>query len=231
MNYENMSFSELKDLVDERELEVGGDARSKKSLIAALEYADAISETKATLDEAQEAASPVESELEKKLAKLVPGPDTRIVFGRDYTRTTNPVNDDMQVRNLPANYTHAWPNMVLNQGEDMGRYLGLGWIRVTTDMVTSDPNRTDKIYVRNYEDYNGYVKYNDTTLVIADRRLVEPRKSDYLENWNRKVEKTYGKRGELTRDRVGDPSESSQRSYKRTSQWKAEVESNPEGGN
>lgn len=221
--YDGLAYRQLKDLVNERGVTVEGDQRTKKNMIAALELADYREEMQREAEEHEaqqgdEASSP----LERKLAGIVPGPKQRMVFGRDYTVSRNIVNEQMKVGNLPADYVHGWASLTPANGEDVGRWTSLGWIRVTTDMVSSDPNDTDKIYVKNFEDWNGYVRHKDTVLVVADRRLVEERKAGYTERWNEKVEKMYGKRGELTKDQVGDPSEGSGRTYRRTAQWKAE---------
>lgn len=222
MKYESLSYPELRELVRDRKLDVPGDSRTKKNLVRALTLAD----EQAALAEREAAKKDEEHEpetaLEKQLASKVPGPTQRMVFGRDYTVSRNVVNEQLKVGNLPADYVHGWASMNVGEGEDLGRWTAKGWIRVTTDMVSSDPNVDSKIYVKNFEDWNGYVKHKDTLLMIAHRRLVEDRKQGYTDHWNAKVEKMYGKRGSLTRDRVGDPSETSGRSYKRTAQWKAE---------
>lgn len=221
--YERWSYQALKKLAEDRDLNIPGDQRTKKSLIEALKVADM---QDAEADEAAEAAEAAEQEpkskLEQDLESKVPGPRQRMSFGRDYTVSQNVVNEQLKVGNLPSDYVHAWASLTPASGEDIGRWTNLGWIRVTSDMVTSNPNDPDRIYVKNYEDYGGYVKHKDTLLVIANRRLVEEREAGYRERWNSKVEKMYGKRGELTKDRVGDPAESSGRSYRRTAQWKAE---------
>lgn len=222
MDYEDLSYSELRQLVAERNIQVRGDARTKKNLLAALEAADERERDEQAQAEVSESETEPKTELERQLAGMVPGMKQRMRFGRDYTRSHNIVEDMMRVRNLPAEYAYGWAGLTAANGEDVGRWTSLGWVRVTSDMVTSDPNVDNKIYVASYEDWNGYVRHKDTVLVIANRRLLEDRKQGYTRDWNQKVEKTYGKRGELTKDRVGDPANSSGRSYKRTAQWKAE---------
>lgn len=223
--YEEWTYSDLKREVDERGLEVEGDARQKANLIRALEQDDAPHDQEPH-DQGQ-VVSDSGTSLEERLASIVPS-HSGLRVSRESGRSLNPVNDQMRVGNLPARYVHGWPSLVGN-GEDLGSWLALGWVRVTTDMVTSNPHDSSKIYVQSYEDWSGYVKYKDCVLVIADRRLVEERKKGHADHWNAKVQKTYGERGELTRDRVGDPSRGSGRSFKRAAQWKAEDMMNGEG--
>lgn len=218
--YGQWPFDELRAEAKRRNLQPDGDLRNRKTYEEALELDDAREDDRQAQLQKEAQVHAEMTPLERTLRERVP---SNVPFRVRETGERNPVNAQLQVRNLPANYTHGWASLSVAGGEDIGTWTGMGWIRATTDMVTNNPHDDTKIYVANYEEHQGgYVRHKDTLLMLADRRVVEERKAARSKHWNAKVEKVYGKRGELTQDRVGDPANSSGHAFKRHSQWSAE---------
>lgn len=222
--YDKLGLSELRGLVEKRQLKVEGDSRSRKAHVLALENADA-TEAREREIKAREAAlaenpNKQRTPLEEKLAKKVPDHGVLRIWG-DVSANRNRIDEQFRVRNLPADYVYGWASMSVAGGEDIGTWTGLGYIRAEARDCTSDPSDTSKIYVPNFEDYNGYVRNRDCLLMLANRRVVERRKQETRDAWNRRVEKTFGPRDSIRANRDVTMSEEGFR-FKRTSQWRPE---------
>jgi len=227
--YSKWSFKDIKAEVRRRNLRPLGDVRRRSVLLTALEHDDRSRQAKQVeAKERKEHAEGVKSvedmtDLEQVLAAKIPTPD-RLTVIRDDSLARNRVDEQFRVRNLPADYVYGWASLSAGNGEDIGNWTTLGWIRADADMVTNDPSNTRKIYVSNYEEWNGYVRNRDCLLMIANRRIVEQRKKARQDAWNARVEGMYGKRDSdsPTRDTVSDPTQSTGASFKRVAQWRAE---------
>lgn len=224
MDYEKLGFNELKELTTKRGVRIEGDARQRKAHILALTNADAeelrTNELKRREKELAENADRERTELEQRLASKVPDRSVLRVWG-DVSANRNRIDESLRVRNLPADYVHGWASLAVAGGEDIGNWTSMGWIRAEASDCTSDPSDTRKIYVPNYEEYNGYVRNRDCLLMLANRRVVEQRKSETRADWNRRVERTFGPRdsNSVTRD-VTMSEEGFQ--FRRTAQWRSE---------
>lgn len=220
--YDHMGMDELRRLIEARRVEVPGDGRYRKNMIAGLvaqDQAAADAKDAEARREALREKSPDEmSDLEKRLAKKVPTPSVRFTGG---SRVYNPVDATLQVKNLPAQYTFGWASMAIGGGQDVAHWASLGWIRAEARDCTMDPSDTSKIYVPSFEDYNGYVRYNDCLLMIANRRIIEDRKEMSRRRWNEKFEGVFGKRGSTGEIR-GAITDESGRTLQTSTQWRPE---------
>lgn len=222
--YDKWGLAELRAAAEKRKVEVAGDARSRKAYVLALENADSEQARDKELA-AREKALQVDdkrerSELEQELAKKVPDHGVLRVWG-DVSANRNRVDESFRVRNLPADYVYGWASMSIAGGEDIGTWTSLGYIRADAKDCTNDPSDTRKIYVPNYEEHNGYVRNRDCLLMLANRRVVEQRKTETREAWNNRVERTFGRRDSIRANRDVTMSEEGFQ-FRRTSQWRAE---------
>lgn len=220
--YDHMGLADLRDLVEKRAVEVVGDARYRKNLVAALLTDDARRANAQEQERLEAAKAPSDpekmSELEKKLAKKVPQQQVRFT---GTNRVFNPVNEALTVRNLPGDYTFGWASLAVGGGQDVGHWASLGWIRAEASDCTMDPSDTSKIYVPSFEDYNGYVRHNDCLLMIANRRIMEQRKAAGLRRWQEKFEGLFGARGSSGETR-GAITDEAGHTLRTTSQWRPE---------
>ena len=220
--YDTMGMAELRQLIEARRTVVPGDGRYRKNMIAGLVAQDREqieAKERATREASMREKSPDEmTALEKKLAQKVPSHTLR-VFSDD--RVYNQVNETLQVRNLPADYTHGWASMAIGGGQDVAHWASRGWIRAEARDCTMDPSDTSKIYVPSFEEYNGYVRYNDCLLMIANRRIIENRKELKRRSWNEKFQGTFGKRGSTGEIR-GAITDESGHTLQTTTQWRPE---------
>lgn len=226
-DYDSMSYKALKDEAANRDLEVPQDARSKAGIAALLRRNDEErAEAKAVRERDKEPAVQSEDELsplEALLKQRVPQPsvETLKAWGQEPVNM-NRVEEGLRVRNLPADYIHAWAALTGGE-EDLMRYTSLGWMMVTKDMVTSNPLDKTKIFVPSFDLHQGdYVRHQDTVLVIAHRDIVNSRVEVRNKNWNSRVESMYGKRGKLNEDKVVDPTEATSGNFRRSAQMTPE---------
>lgn len=224
VDYEKLGLAELKKLVAERGVVVEGDSRQRSAHVLALRNADEVArmrEERARRDkELSEKAEGERSELEKRLAKKVPDQSVLRVWG-DVSANRNRIDESFRVRNLPADFVHGWASMSIAGGEDIGTWTSLGWIRAEARDCTNDPSDTSKIYVPNYEEYNGFVRNRDCLLMLANRRVVERRKDETKAAWNARVERTFGPRdSNAVRRDVTMSDEGFE--FRRTTQWRPE---------
>ena len=223
-DYSGWTYNELRAEARARRLDVDGDARTKAALIAALTKHDEDRAAEAERIALSDSESPKDidsmNEIERALFEKVPRPEVSLKVWGDRSANRNRVEESLRVKNLPADYVYGWASISAGDGEDLGNWLSLGWIKATADMVTNDPSNTRKIYVPQYEDASGFVRHRDCYLVIANRRIVEARKRTRASDWNDKVEATFDARG---RDKAAKGTVVDQgRQYRRTSQWRPE---------
>lgn len=221
--YERLGMADLRELVQRRAVTVAGDSRLRKNLVEALVRDDRLKvneEEARKREEALKPKSPDEmSDLEKRLAKKVPNHPSIRFTGPN--RVYNPVDEMLQVRNLPAGYVHHWASLATGGGEGIGAASAKGWVRAEARDCTMDPSDTSKIFVASFEDYNGWVKHHDCLLMIASRRIVEDRKAEGRRNWNAKFVGLFGDRGS-TRETRGAITDEQGHTMRTEAQWRPE---------
>jgi hypothetical protein len=136
----------------------------------------------------------------------------------------NPIQYMLTPQNLPAMFTYAWANYILNDGSQLGEYLSLGWKRVAIEDVTTDPDSRSKVYLPRFREHLGYVAVEDCLLVVAERRIIDQRKAASLDRWRDKVQRNHGGRnGDTVQDKVQTTgADGRSQTFMRTSEMRSE---------